>query len=161
MGGIMKLTGSGVSSAVAALDKSRTRRQNGAQEAEGLFAAAERIREAGEQQNAYLFESAAEKTRRLYDAVRAEAAAERTRFSAGGLSASSATLDTLLQQNRLQAQLKHAYEQDLLQAQLSANNQNIEEQVRALREQGTQMRAYSRRSSMFSKWGNVLHSWFH
>ena len=160
MGGVIKPATTAVSSAVAALEKSRARARSSAREAEDVLEASSEARRAGEAQAAYLFESAAEKTRRLYAQVRRQAAQSRAQFAAGGITPSSATLDTLLKQNRLQAQLTHASLQDDLQRELGEREQVLEAQVRSLRGQYGALQARSRRKSTLGKWSDTFLSWF-
>lgn len=111
---------------------------------------------AGEREIAYLFESGAEKTRRLYQQARERAASMRASFAGSGLNAASATLDTLLAQNRLQTQLSHAEAQDNLQAELSIKEQTLDDEIRTLREQGSYYRALSQKKGRLARWGEAL-----
>jgi len=111
---------------------------------------------AGEREIAYLFESGAEKTRRLYQQARERAASVRASFAGSGLTSASATLDTLLAQNRLQTQLSHAQAQDNLQAELSVKEQTLDDEIRTLREQGSYYRALSQKKGRLARWGDAL-----
>ena len=161
MGALISTSSNGVSTALAAFKRDRRARR--AYEAASAEAArqAEQTAAAGRQEAEYLFESAAEKTRRLYRQAQAQAAADTAGFAADGLTPASASVDTLLKQNRLQAQLEHARLQDALQMQLGAQTQAVEQEVRALREQSARYGALSKRKSTWSKLGETFFAWLH
>ena len=161
MGALISTSSNGVSTALAAFKRDRRARRAYEAAAEEAARQAEQTALAGWREKEYLFESAAEKTRRLYRQAQEQAAADAANFAADGLTPSSASVDTLLKQNRLQAQLEHARLQDAFQAQLGAQTQAVEEEVRALREQSVRYGALSKRKSTWSKLGETFSAWFH
>jgi len=160
MGGIINTTSGNVSTALAAFKQSSSAQRNYQRLAGQQQQALQEARQTAAAQADYLFESAAEKTRRLYEQALQQASSSQASFAAKGLTPSSATLDTLLRQNRLQTQLNHAYLQDALQSELSTQAQNLAGELRALGEQGRRYEGLSRRKSTLAKLGQAFLSWF-
>lgn len=157
MGGVItQQAKTALSGASGSVRSSRARAREYERMAREQAAAADYAQARGEEEMNYLFESAAEKTRRLYAQAREQAAAARAAFAGGGVTGASATLDTLLNQNRLQTQLNQAYLQDKLQQELGTKEQLLSEQVRNLREKSAYYYGLSTKKSTLSKLGDAF-----
>ncbi len=148
--------GSGVSTFLQELNKhKKMKNMYRSQAAQAEYQAA-LVAAQAQAQNTYLLQSAAERTRGIYQNYAQTQAKNQTGFAAAGLGADSATVQYVLKNNRFQALLDERQEDLSLQNAVAQNNAQAAEQIRTLKE----LAAASRRASRKRIFGGRLSSVF-
>ena len=111
-------------------------------------------------QNNYLFCSAAEKSRTLYEASRNQNSSWQTQWAGKGLDTSSATVQLLLDKNKLQAQQAQAKLAQQAQAQIRASERQSAQTAAALREEQAAQHRLANKKSTVWKLTKKLFSFF-
>ena len=112
-------------------------------------------------QTAYLFRTAAEKTRQAYENARVQLAGRQAKWAAHGIGADASSVSSAVQQSKQQAQLAAAAPQNQLQTQ----GVQVEKQTRTALQKLTQLLASYRRAVQQNKgrlgsWGAAFTSLF-
>ncbi len=157
MGGIWKAGGQVISSAASLLGDRKSEIDYYDALARDADRQARYTAAASERQATYLFKSAAEKGRELYENYRQTAGSQKTALAASGLTSSSATVQTILKNSRFNALLDQQALQESLQDALYENNVSAAERIYSLNETAAQYRrAAQNRGSWWKLGSNIL-----
>ena len=129
------------------------RNQAAQEEYQAALAAAQ-----GAAKNTYLLESAAEKSRSIYQTYQQKYAAEQAQLAAAGLHQNSATVQYVLKNSRFQALLDEKALSENLQTAVYENNRETAEQIRALKASALAKRKASQRGSSGWTVSSVIHN---
>ncbi len=156
MGGIIKTGGSWVSGAASLLGD----RKNEVDYYDALARDADRQAQytaaAAQRQATYLFKSAAERSRELYQNYRQTQGSQKTEMADSGLTGQSATVQTVLKNSRLQSLLDQEALKDSLQDALYENNLSAAERIYALTETASQYRSTAKNRGSLWKLGSHI-----
>ncbi len=148
---MIQITTNLASSWATAHSKNRTRQRKYASLVEKTEQDIEKLRDQYEQNTAYLFRSAAEKSRQAYENARAQLAAQQAQWATHGLTGQSATVAEKNMQVRLQQTQQEKQAQNTLQQAAAQEERNYKTAWQKLREALT---FYRRASSKKSRWGS-------
>lgn len=159
MGGIVSSAGAKVSSALAAFGSQKSGRDYYRTLASDADYQADAAQDAARRQGTYLFKSAAERSRDLYEGYRRTVAAQKTAMAASGLTNNSATVQNILKNTRLSALLDEETLRSGLNDALYENDAAAAGRIRALNVTAGQYRRMAKNS--FSPWtvSGTLLSW--
>ena len=160
MGGVIKQAGYVVSSASSVFGNRKAEKDYYKALAQDANRQAEYVSAVGKRQAEYLFKSAAERNRELYENYRQTLGRQQTALASSGLNASSATVQTLLKNSRLNAQLDENALNDTLTDSLRENELENGEKIRSLTETANQYKRAAKRSGAWWKWSKQLLSIF-
>ena len=160
MGGVIKQAGSVVSSAVSVFGNRKAEKDYYKALARDANRQAEYVAAAGKRQAEYLFKSAAERSRDQYENYRQTLGNQQAALAFSGLNASSATVQTLLKNSRLNALLDEQALNTSLTDSLRENEIETNEKIRSLTETANQYKRAAKRSGAWWKWSNQLLSIF-
>ena len=116
--------------------------------------------QAAQRQAAYLFKSAAERGQDLYENYRQTAGTQKAALAASGLTARSATVQTLLKNSRFQALMDQESLQESLHDALYENDLAAAERIYSLTQTASQYRSAAQNRSSWWKLGNNILSLF-
>ena len=160
MGGVIKQAGYVVSSAASVFGNRKAEKDYYKALVQDANRQAEYVSAAGKRQAEYLFKSAAERNRELYENYRQTLGSQQTALASSGLNASSATVQTLLKNSRLNAQLDENVLNTTLTDSLRENELESSEKIRSLTETANQYKRAAKRSGSWWKWSKQLLSIF-
>lgn len=157
MGGIFETGGRLVSSAASLLGDRKAETDYYDSLARDADRQAQYAAEASRRQAAYLFKSAAERNKEIYENYRQTAGEQKTALAASGLTSRSATVQTMLKNSRFNALLDEEALQESLDDALYENDIAAAERIYNLNETASQYRRASKNRGSFWKLGsNVL-----
>ena len=133
MGELLDGMEKGLSTFLQELQKKRTTQADYRARAQAADYQAALIAAQAQAQNTYLLQSSAQKARNIYQTYLQTQSARQTALAAAGLRADSATVQYMLKNNRFQALLDEKAVAAQLQSDVSANNAQAAEQIRALK----------------------------
>ncbi len=119
-----------------------------------------KLRAAYEQNTAYLFRSAAERTRQAYENARAQLAAQQAQWASHGLTGQSAAVADETAQTRLRVAQQEKQTQRTLQESAAQEEQNYKTAWQKLREALTLYRRAARKKSRWGSFGQAVASLF-
>lgn len=119
---------------------------------------AEKLRQQYEEKNAYLFRTAAEKTRLAYENARAQLAARQAKWAAQGLTGESASVADAASDIRRQTLSQQASAQAQLQTEAAQNEQEKKTAWQKLLAAASAYRREARKKSRWSALGKALGS---
>ena len=160
MGGVIKQAGYVVSSAASVFGNRKAETDYYKALAQDAGQQAEYVSAAGKRQAEYLFKSSAERNRERYENYRQMLGSQQTALAAAGLNASSATVQTLLKNSRLNALLDESALNTALTDSLRENEMETREKVRSLNQTADQYKRASKRAGSWWKWSKQLLSIF-
>lgn len=156
MGGLFQAGGRLVSSAASMLGDRKAETDYYDSLARDAERQAQYSAQAARRQATYLFKSAAERSKEMYENYRQTAGEQKTALAASGLTSRSATVQTLLKNSRFNALLDEETLQDSLHDALYENDAAAAERIYNLNETASQYRRASKNRGSFWKLGSNL-----
>ena len=160
MGGIVKKGGEFVSSAASLLGDRKSEMDYYNALARDADRQAQYASAADDRQATYLFKSAAERGRELYENYRQTAAEQKTALAASGLTSRSATVQNLMQSSQFNALMDQRSLRQSLQDSLYENKVSVAERIYALSQTASQYRSAAKNRGSFWKLGSNILSLF-
>lgn len=149
-----------VSTALKMLNTQKEHRQNYSALAEDAARNLQAVEQAYEHQSNYLFRSAAEKNRALFEQARLEASARLAKQAAKGIDARSATEQLIAQKQQHAVQAENAQLEAQTQKELAQQNQEKIAKTSVLRQKIYALKKLANQKGTLWKLGKQIRSWF-